>query len=42
MHYTIDPEKGAPLAVRLLNSIIPDKEYARRFADNFMRVVSTR
>lgn len=42
MHYTIDPEKGAPLAARLLDSVIPDKEYAKRFADNFMRVVSTR
>ena len=42
MQYTIDAESSARLATRLLSSILPDTEYARRFADNFMQLVHAR
>ena len=42
MQYTIEPERGAPLAAKLLSSIMPDSEYAKRFAENFMGLVSAR
>lgn len=40
MQYTIEPEKGAILAAKLLNSIVPDMEYIKIFVDNLIQLVN--